>query len=213
MSELTRLRLALPKGRVLGAVEEALNAAGCGPIESLKSSRRLVVEARSSIAGVELELLLLKQADVPVYVEHGVADIGVAGTDLLYESGVSVLKPFTFDFGGCDIIIGAKQGQTLDLIRRLPLIHVATKYVRFARDYFGANGWPVEIIPLSGSVELAPVLGLADAIVDLRESGRTLKENGLIALDVIGRTHIKLIANRALGVAKTAALQKLISVL
>jgi ATP phosphoribosyltransferase len=210
-----RLRLALPKGRVLPPLQAALRAIGLELAEDLETSRRLVVpvaEGRSGL-GFDLEILLLKNQDVPIYVEHGVAEIGAAGTDLLYESGVSVFRPYTFPFASCRIVLAARQDQTLVELRRLPLLRVATKYVRYTRDHFARLGWPAEIIPLSGSVELAPVLGLADAIVDLSETGKTLRENGLGVLDVIGQSQLKLIGNRAMGRTTTRRVEQLVAAL
>lgn len=207
-----RLRLALPKGRILPDLQRLLVAAGLEPAEDLTDSRRLVIPipAGAGLLTLELEVLLLKNSDVPIYVEHGVADLGVCGTDLLYETGVSVLKPYTFDFGSCRIVIAGERSYDLEWLRRQPMVNVATKYVRFARDHFARLGWPVAIIPLAGSVELAPVLGLADAIVDLMETGNTLRENGLVAHDVIGETHVKLIVNRALSRTTMGSVERLI---
>ena len=207
-----QLRFALPKGRILPELQRLLVEASLEPAEDLMRSRRLVVAIPSSadLLGLDLEVLLLKNSDVPIYVEHGVADLGVCGTDLLYETGVSVLKPFTFDFGGCRIVLAGTQTHDLEWLRRQSMVNVATKYVRFTRDHFARLGWPVAIIPLAGSVELAPVLGLADAIVDLMETGNTLRENGLVAHDVIGETHVKLIVNRALSRTTMGSVERLI---
>lgn len=207
------LRIALPKGRVLARLIDTLASVGLAVPNDLSESRRLVVPADRGESGLDfdLEVLLLKNADVPVYVEHGVADLGVSGTDRLYESGVSVFRPYTFPYGGCDIVLATRKEHDLAYLRRLPLLRVATTYVRFTRDYFARLGWPAEIIPLSGSVELAPVLGLADAVVDLTETGNTLRENDLVAVEVIGHTQLKLIGNRALGRATTGRVERLIS--
>jgi ATP phosphoribosyltransferase len=207
-----RLRVALPKGRVLPALQALLVGLGFAPEEDLLATRRLIVPIAASRSGLgfDMEALLLKNADVPVYVEHGVADVGVAGTDNLYETGVAVYRPHTFGFGGCDIVLAARVEHGLDDLRRRPLLHVATKYVRFTRAHFARLGWPVEIIPLAGSVELAPVLGLADAIVDLSETGKTLRDNGLHPVQVIGRTTLKLVANQALGKTTAARVERLV---
>lgn len=196
-------------------MQATLERVGLELPESLMESRRLVVPVAPGHSGLEfeLELLLLKNQDVPVYVEHGVAELGVAGTDLLYETGVSVFRPYTFSFGSCRVVLAARRERTLADLRGLPLLHVATKYVRFTRDHFARLGWPVEIIPLSGSIELAPVLGLAEAIVDLSETGKTLEDNGLVAVDVIGRSYLKLIGNCALGRATTGRVERFIEAL
>jgi ATP phosphoribosyltransferase len=202
----------LPKGRLLPRLEALLERVGLRFPEPLTRTRRLVLEAENGreALGTDLEVLLLKNADVPVYVEHGVAELGASGTDLLYESGLSVYRPYTFAFGGCDVVLAARKEHDLDHLKRRPSLRVATKYVRYARDYFARVGWTVEIIPLSGSVELAPVLGLADAIVDLTETGKTLRDNGLAPVARIGKTYFKLIANRALAHSTSKAVERLI---
>ncbi|MCA9562520.1 MAG: ATP phosphoribosyltransferase [Myxococcales bacterium] len=205
----------MPKGRVLNRVESLLGAAGLIPEDSLSTTRKLATPVTNApaILGAHLEVLLLKNSDVPVYVEHGVADVGVSGTDVLIEAGVSVLRPHTFEFGKCDIVLAGKPEHDLAYLRALPTMLVATKYVRFASDYFSRSGWEAEIVPLSGSVELAPVLGLTHAIVDLMETGKTLRENGLVPHLTIGRTSLKLIANRAMSRAGSASVNRLIDIL
>src|SRR3989454_610994 len=151
-----------------------------------------------------------KTADVPVYVEHGIADCGVVGRDVLLESGTDLLQPLTLEIGRCRIVVAARTGVSLN---ELGMLRVATKYPRIAAAHFGARGRPVEIIELSGSVELAPGLGLADCIVDLVQSGRTLRENGLKEIEVIDESTGRLVVNRASYQLKAEAMTSLIRAL
>jgi ATP phosphoribosyltransferase len=132
---------------------------------------------------------------VPVYVEHGIADCGIVGRDVLLESEADVLLPLDLGIARCRIVVAALDPKVIT--RSFGMLRIATKYVRIASEHFGARGIPVEIIPLSGSVELAPALGLADAIVDLVETGQTLKENGLRIVEVIRESTGLLVLNRA----------------
>jgi ATP phosphoribosyltransferase len=145
---------------------------------------------------------------VPVYVEHGIADCGVVGRDILLESGTDLLQPLTLDIGRCRLVVGAPAGKSLN---ELGMLRVATKYPRIAAAHFGARGRPVEIIELSGSVELAPGLGLADCIVDMVETGRTFRENGLKEVEVIEESTGRLVVNRASYQLKAKSIASLIS--
>lgn len=207
------LRLALPKGRLTDRTLAVMRAAGIAVPEELLQSRKLIHDVSAwtrDTLGTGLEILLLKNTDVPVYVEHGVAELGVAGTDVLYECQAEVFRPYTFGFGSCDIAIAAPSGTDAPTLRRHPWLRVATKYRRYARDHFAARSMTVELIPLSGSVELAPALGLADAILDLVETGKTLQENGLEIMEVIGQTRVKLIANPTISLRTRRAVERLI---
>lgn len=209
------LRIALPKGRLMERTVAWFGRAGLLDPASVDAGRRLVVPLPSLAAplGMPVELLLLKNADVPTYVEHGVAQVGVCGTDVLDESGSDVLRPLTLPFGSCRIAIAGPRGVRIDDLSGRDQLRIATKYTRTARAWFEARGWPVELIELGGSVELAAVLGLSDAIVDLVETGRTLVENDLEVLEVIGHTRVLLVANRALPAAHARAVQRLIDAL
>jgi ATP phosphoribosyltransferase len=154
--------------------------------------------------------ILVKPADVPVYVEHGIADCGVVGRDVLMESGTDLLQPLTLGIGRCRIVVAALAGVSL---ADFGMLRVATKYPRIAAAHFGARGRPVEIIELSGSVELAPTLGLADCIVDLVETGGTLKENGLNEIEEIGESTGRLVVNRASYQLKAKPIASLIAAL
>ena len=200
MPELT---IAIAKGRLQDGALELLTRAGLCPGE-IADSRRLAVEDKSG----SCRFIFVKPVDVPVYVEHGIADCGVVGRDVLLESEANVLQPLALDIGRCRIVVAA----TADLLRHgHSILRVATKYPHITASYFGARGQPVEIIGLSGSVELAPVLGLADCIVDLVETGRTLRENGLQIVEEIAESSARFIVNRASYQLKSEAVSKLIN--
>lgn len=187
---MTNLTIAIAKGRLQTEAVELLTKAGFDfPNESL-SSRRLAVDDESG----SYRLIFVKPADVPVYVEHGSADCGIVGRDVLLESDADLLQPLALDIGACRIVVAARNGESLD---RFGMLRVATKYPRIAARHFGARGVAVDLITLSGSVELAPVLGLSDCVIDLVETGRTLQENGLSIVEVIDESSARLVVNRA----------------
>jgi ATP phosphoribosyltransferase len=199
----TKLTIAIAKGRLQSGALELFGKAGLyEPAENL-SSRRLAIEDETG----RFRFIFVKPMDVTVYVEHGIADCGIVGRDMLLESEADLLQPLTLDIGRCRIVVAApadKPGNGYGMLR------VATKYPHIAATYFGAHGQPVEIIGLSGSVELAPVLGLADCIVDLVETGRTLRENGLEIVEEITESSARLIVNRAGYQLKAEAVSQLI---
>jgi len=185
---------------------ELLMGAGVRVSAEALASRRLAVEDE----GGGYRFIFVKPADVPVYVEHGIADCGVVGRDVLLETEADVLQPLDLQIARCRLAVAAPEGA-----RRAPsgMLHVATKYPRVAAAHFGARGVPVEIIGLSGSVELAPVLGLADCIVDLVETGRTLAENGLVVVETIAESTARLVVNRASYQLKASAVAELVNAL
>jgi ATP phosphoribosyltransferase len=203
---LAELTIAVAKGRLQNEVLALLADAGVVVLSETLASRRLEMEDESG----RYRFIFVKPADVPVYVEHGIADCGVVGYDVLQESQTDLLQPLTLEIGRCRIVVAARAGVSLS---ELGMLRVATKYPRIAAAHFGARGWPVEIIELSGSVELAPLLGLADCIVDLVETGRTLRENGLEEIEVIDESTGRLVVNRASYQLKAAAIGKLIGAL
>ncbi len=166
-------------------------------------SRRLAIEDESGA----YRLVFVKPSDVPVYVEHGIADGGIVGRDVLLEAGADLLQPLDLRLGYCRLVVATRAGESQSATGAL---RVATKYPQIAAQHFGARGIPVEIIQLSGSVELAPVLGLADCIVDLVETGRTLTENGLEVVEVITDSTARLVINRASYQLKATAVSRLI---
>jgi len=202
----TKLTLAIARGRLQAQTLELLARAGVRLSEEAISSRRLSIEDEEGL----YRLIFVKPVDVPVYVEHGIADCGVVGRDVLLESGADLLQPLTLEIGCCRIAVAA-MGQSL--LSDCGMLRVATKYPRIAARHFGSRGVPVEIIELSGSVELAPILGLADCIVDLVETGRTLRENGLHIVEVIDESTGRLVVNRASYQLKARAISRLINAL
>jgi len=199
----TELTIAIAKGRLQAEALDLLTSTGLDFSSETLQSRRLAIEDESG----RYRLIFVKPADVPVYVEHGIANCGIVGRDVLLESAVDLLQPLSLNIGACRIVVAAKNDAPL---RQLGMLRVATKYPRIAARHFGARGVAVDIIQLSGSVELAPVLGLADCIVDLVETGKTLQENGLSIVEVITESTARLVVNRASYQLKAEAVVQLI---
>ena len=190
MSELT---IAIAKGRLQDRALELFQRAGVVIPDEALESRRLRVDDRSG----RCSFIFVKPSDVPVYVEYGVADAGICGRDVLMESSADVHEPLDLRFGGCRMVVAGKPESAERGYNPLAIARIATKYPRLTADYFQRKGVPVEMIVLSGSVELAPALGLSEHIVDLVETGRTLSENGLVIIDTITESTARLIVNRA----------------
>src|SRR6185436_11010358 len=169
MSELT---IAIAKGRLQDAAIALFRRSGVVIPQEAIESRRLRIEDESG----RFSFILVKPSDVPVYVEYGVADAGICGRDVLMESQADVHEPLDLGFGACRLVVAGKAETAERGYNLLTTARVATKYPRIAADYFQRRGVPVELITLSGSIELAPILGLSDHIVDLVETGRTLKD-------------------------------------
>jgi ATP phosphoribosyltransferase len=203
------LTIAVAKGRMQDQALELLARAGVRVGDEALASRRLAIEDLSGA----YRFVFVKPADVPVYVEHGIADCGVVGRDVLLESGANLLQPLDLRIARCRISVATLNATSAELFTSGGALRVATKYPRIAAAHFGARGVSVEIIELSGSVELAPVLGLADCIVDLVETGRTLKENGLCVIEEITETTGRLVVNRASYQLKAKAVARLINAL
>jgi ATP phosphoribosyltransferase len=201
---LTMITIAIAKGRMQDDALALLARAGIRIDAAQLASRRLAMEDETG----EYRFIFVKPADVPVYVEHGIADCGVVGRDVLLESESDLLLPLDLGIARCRLVVAATDPSVIS--RSFGMLRVATKYARIANLHFGGRGIPVEIIPLSGSVELAPALGLADAIVDLVETGRTLQENGLSIVEVITESTGRLVVNRASYQLKTEGVSKLI---
>ena len=198
------ITIALPKGRLLDRVQELFSEKGY-PF-SFKD-RKLVVSDPEG----EFEFLAVKNTDLPTYITHGIAGIGVCGTDVIYESGHTFYELMGFPFGGTKMCLAAKKGTPLP--PEGAKITVATKFTRFTRDYYHSIATPVEIIKLNGSVELAPVLGLTKYIVDIVETGSTLKANNLEVLQALGETSVKMIANPAYYKIHYRKINKLVEIL
>jgi len=200
---MTQLTIAIAKGRLQVETLDLLSLAVLGLSSETTSSRRLAVEDESG----RYRLIFVKPADVPVYVEHGIADCGIVGRDVLLESEPDLLQPLSLNIGACCIVVAATENRPAN---QLGILRVATKYPRTAARHFGSRGVAVELIQLSGSVELASVLGLADCIVDLVETGKTLRENGLSIVEVITESAARFVVNRVSYQLKAEAVGRLI---
>ena len=186
-----RLRVALAKGRLYEPSVERFRRAGAAP--AADAGRRLLIP--SSDPGIEF--LVVKPGDVPVYVESGAADLGVTGTDVLRETGADVLEPLELGFGFCRLVVAAPADASYPALPGGITARVATKYPRLAQAHFAAAGRPVDIIQVNGSVEVAPLLNLSHLIVDLVDTGNTLKANGLVERETVLQCGAVLVANRA----------------
>jgi len=187
-----RLKLALPKGRLLEPALGLLREMGLDGIDA--DSRRLLAADASG----RLQVLFLKPADVPTYVAYGAADLGIVGKDILLEQEPDVYEPLDLGFGACRLVVAEpRQLWERDDPSKWSWVRVATKYPRLTERYFSARGIQVEIVRLDGSIELAPLVGLADRIVDLVQSGETLRANGLVEVAEITRSTARLVVNRA----------------
>lgn len=185
------LTIALSKGRIFEQSLPLLAAAGVVPQEDPERSRKLILDTNRP----EVKLVIIRASDVPTYVEYGAADVGIAGKDVLLEhGGEGLYEPLDLRIARCRMMVAGKPGARPSRPGRL---RIATKYVRSAEQYFASQGQQVEIIKLYGSMELAPLVGLADLIVDLVESGNTLKANGLTPLEHICDISSRLIVNKA----------------
>ena len=198
------LNIALPKGRLGEKVYGMFKAAGfpCPSIE--EQNRKLIFENEEK--GVRY--FWVKPSDVAIYVERGAADIGVAGKDILLEYRPRVYELFDLDVGKCRMAVAAPKGFRDDTARTL---RVATKFSRIARDYYASQGRDIDIIHLNGSIEIAPILGLSDVIVDIVETGTTLKENDLEVIENIVPISARLIANTASFKFKNEAIEKILA--
>ena len=201
------ITIAIAKGRMQDDALALLAQAGiCLQDESL-ATRRLALDDDTG----RYRFIFVKPADVPVYVEHGIADCGIVGRDVLLEADADLLLPLDLGIARCKLVVAAVDDKVMR--NGYGVLRVATKYARVASNYFGSQGIPVEIINLSGSVELAPGLGLSDVIVDLVETGTTLRENGLAVLEVITESTGRLAVNRASYQLKATRITELIDAL
>jgi ATP phosphoribosyltransferase len=199
------LTLALPKGRLLDPALDVLRELGVTGIDP--DSRKLIFRD----AGRDLEILLLKPADVPAYVTYGAADLGVVGKDILLEQEPDVYEPLDLGFGFCRLVVAEPRSLwERDDPAKWSWVRVATKYPRLTEEYFSARGIQVEIVRLDGSIELAPLVGLAERIVDLVQSGETLRANGLVEVAEITRSTARVIVNRASMKTEHAAVTRLL---
>ncbi len=199
MKELT---IAMPKGRIFEEAYEMLIQAGFNLPEEVEMSRKLMIE----IPEEKIRFILAKPMDVPVYVEHGVADIGIAGKDVLLEQRRTVHELLDLKISECYIASAGLPNTIMNDIAP----RIATKYPNIAMKYYKGIGEQVEIIELNGSIELAPMIGLADRIVDIVSTGRTLKENGLVEYEHIAQVSSRLIANPVSYRMKSERIQDLV---
>lgn len=199
MDELT---IAMPKGRIFEEAYELLVKAGYDLPKELDDSRKLIVEAPNE----RFRFILAKPMDVPVYVEHGVADIGIAGKDVMLELDRSVHELLDLGISQCYIATAGLPNTEMNPVTP----RIATKYPRIASRFYRGKGEQVEIIELNGSIELAPMIGLTDRIVDIVSTGKTLKENGLVEYDKIVDITSRLIANPVSYRLKQERIQELV---
>jgi len=201
----TELTIAVPRGALFGETLDLLDQLGVPTREIRDNDRRLVFE--------EAGVVTMRPSDVPTYVEHGAADIGITGKDVLLEqAGREVYELVDLGYGGCRMIVAAPDGEDPfgEGFRRRGMVRIATKYPRIASDYFASTGRQAEIVEVKGSVEIAPLTGLVDAIVDLTATGRTLEENGLTVLEEIVPSTARLIANPVAHKLKAAEIDRLV---
>ncbi|WP_239616458.1 ATP phosphoribosyltransferase [Cohnella mopanensis] len=194
------LKVAMPKGRIYKQASKLFRQAGLHIPEDFDDSRKLIIP----VPEANMEFIMAKPVDVPTYVEYGVADIGIVGKDVLMEESKDVYELLDLGIAKCRMsVIGLPDWK--------PTIHprVASKYANVASQYFREQGQQVEVIKLNGSIELAPLIGLADRIVDMVETGQTLKENGLVEMETLFQVTSRLIANRVSYRLKNVAIQEL----
>jgi ATP phosphoribosyltransferase len=202
------ITLALSKGRIFDETLPLLAKAGIRPLDDPDGSRRLVLRTSRR----DLRLLIVRAADVPTYVQYGAAEIGVAGKDVLLEhSGEGLYQPLDLGIAACRMMVAVREGfDYAGAVRQGARLRVATKYMQTAREHFAAKGVHVDLIKLYGSMELAPLLGLADAIVDLVATGNTLRANRLQAVEEIRPISARLIVNQAALKLQRDAIQPLL---
>jgi ATP phosphoribosyltransferase len=198
------LTIALAKGRLLDPSIEVLEALGYD-LTDARHSRKLVIADPVRPA----RFLIAKPMDVPIYVEYGAADVGIVGQDALYESGTNVYEPLVLDYGRCRLVVAGRPEYRDAEWKTLAGLRVATQYPRMAKRYFSTRGLSAEIVQVYGSVELAPAVGLADLIVDVVDTGRTLKENGLVELDEVMTSQAAFIVNRASHTLRVQAIREM----
>jgi ATP phosphoribosyltransferase len=202
------ITLALSKGRIFEETRPLLEATGIVPLEDPESSRKLIIPTSRP----DVRVIVVRASDVPTYVQYGAADLGVAGRDLLLEhGGEGLYQPLDLGIARCRLMVAVRDDFDYPAaLRRGARLRVATKYVRTAREHFAAKGMHVDLIKLYGSMELAPLVGLADAIVDLVDTGNTLRANRLVAVEEIMAISSRLIVNPASLKLKRDAVQPVI---
>ncbi|MBI5436459.1 MAG: ATP phosphoribosyltransferase [Nitrosomonadales bacterium] len=202
------ITIALSKGRIFEETLPLLKAAGIMPLEDPESSRKLILPTNRA----DVRLIIVRASDVPTYVQYGAADLGVAGKDVLNEhGGTGLYQPLDLNIARCRMMVAVRDDFDYSLaVRQGARLRVATKYVQTAREHFAAKGVHVDLIKLYGSMELAPLVGLSDAIVDLVSSGNTLKANHLRAVEEISAISSRLIVNQASLKLKRTVIQPML---
>jgi ATP phosphoribosyltransferase len=202
------ITIALSKGRIFDETVPLLAAAGVATREDAETSRKLILSTNRQ----DVRVIIVRATDVPTYVQYGAADLGVAGKDVLDEhGGQGLYQPLDLKIARCKMMVAVAQGYDYQqAVRQGARLKVATKYVQTAREHFAGKGVHVDLIKLYGSMELAPLVGLADAIVDLVSTGNTLKANGLSAVEEIAPVSARLIVNQASLKLKRLAVQPLL---
>jgi ATP phosphoribosyltransferase len=192
---LTGITIALSKGRIFEETTPLLAAAGIVPQDDPETSRKLILDTNRA----DVRLIIVRATDVPTYVQYGAADMGIAGKDVLIEhGGVGLYQPLDLNIARCRMMVAVQNGFDYQgAVRQGARLRVATKYVKTAREHFARKGMHVDLIKLYGSMELAPLVGLADAIVDLVSTGSTLKANNLVAVEEIMPISSRLVVNQA----------------
>ncbi len=204
----TTITIALSKGRIFDETLPLLAAAGIVPTENPETSRKLIIETNQP----NVRVVIVRATDVPTYVQYGAADIGVAGKDVLIEhGGEGLYAPLDLKIAKCRMMVAVPEGfDYQNAVRQGARLKVASKYIKTAREHFAAKGVHVDLIKLYGSMELAPLAGLADAIVDLVSTGGTLKANKLVACEHIMDISSRLVVNQASLKVKRETLQPII---
>jgi ATP phosphoribosyltransferase len=211
LESLRPLTMALSKGRIFEETLPLLEAAGIQVSENPEQSRKLII----ATSNPGLRLIIVRASDVPTYVEYGAADLGIAGKDVLIEHAAQhpggLYQPIDLNIARCRLAVAVRKGFDYEAaVRQGARLRVATKYTQAAREHFAAKGVYVDLIKLYGSMELAPLVGLADAIVDLVSTGNTLKANDLVAVEDIMPISSRLVVNRAALKTRHAQLQPLL---
>lgn len=205
---MTGITLALSKGRIFEETLPLLAAAGIVPTDDPEKSRKLIIGTNRA----DVRLVIVRASDTPTYVQYGAADLGIAGKDVLIEhGGTGLYQPLDLNIARCRMAVAVPAGfDYQQAVKRGARLRVATKYIETAREHFATKGVHVDLIKLYGSMELAPLVGLADAIVDLVSSGATLKANNLVAVEEIMDISSRLIVNQAALKMKRELLQPII---
>lgn len=208
-SNTTGITIALSKGRILDETLPLLEAAGILPTEDPESSRKLILPTQDP----EVRIVIVRATDVPTYVQYGAADLGVAGKDVLIEhGGQGLYQPLDLQIARCKMMVAVSEGfDYAAAVKPGSRLRVATKYVTIARDHFAAKGVHIDLIKLYGSMELAPLVGLSDAIVDLVSSGNTLRANNLQAVEEVMPISSRLVVNPASLKLKHERLQRMLA--